>query len=121
MFNYPGIRHLTVSIVYHGVPLIVGGIFHNCLERHRAVLQLAEPIVVELIKGTSVNKLVGNLLPGCPGIVRIASSAEFSEEITLQPHISPFKQPFNQPGISSDWYSLVFVVEIVVVKYHAHR
>src|SRR5699024_2229744 len=49
VFDHPRVRHFTVSIVDHSIPLIVITVQHLCLKTYGTVLKGSQPVIKILI------------------------------------------------------------------------
>lgn len=105
------IGHVGCGIVDHCVALMVWLVECLGLETHCAVFELAEAVAVKLVDFSGEYNPVGDGFP----------AGAVGEEIGVQPYLHAVKQPVNQAVIASDGDALIGVVEIVVVKGHAHR
>ena len=111
VFNYAGVSHVGSCVVDHGVALMVWLVECLGLEAHGAVFELAEAVAVKLVDFSGEYNLVGDGLP----------AGAVGEEICVQPYLHAVKQTVNQAVVASDGDALIGVVEIVVIKGHAHR
>ena len=105
-----GEGHVTVGVVDHRIPLIVGHRQHFRVEPHRAVLQMAQREVEKGIYRSRVENVMGQGLPRLP----------VGKEIGGGAHLNVLEQGIGEHIVAPDGYALVAVVEIVVVIDHAH-
>lgn len=63
VLNHSGIWHFALSIVYHGITLIVRAVDGFLLKTDGAIVELTKLIVVELIYLACENQLSGKFFP----------------------------------------------------------
>ena len=106
MLDNPRIRHIAVGVVNDRITLIIRNIKHLCLETHRSVFESSKAIVKEAIYRPRIDQLIGVFAPhSIPRLKKIAIGLDIT---------SP-QQPLDKFVVSAARYSLISIIEIVVV------
>ena len=106
MLNYASIRYITVSIVHHGITLIVDAVNRFLLEINGPILQHAEFIVIKLIYLACEDYLVCQTIPARP----------IFEIINICQHLNTFKKTSYQFIVATNRNTLIFVIEIIIIE-----
>ena len=99
-------RGFSVGIVYDGISLVVFHIEGFELKVKPTVFELSVAVVEVLVNHSCEYDLVGHAHPLVPVV----------EKVGVESDLNAFKHLFNDCGVSSDRYSLVEVIEVVVVE-----
>ena len=111
MLYNSGELHISFSVVYHCISLIIVGIKSFILKVYSSILQHSKLIIKELINHSGIYSFIS--------YIRI-----FLYEISVLGICSYFytlKKLFNYSGISSNRNTLVSVIEIIIVKCKSKR
>ena len=106
-----GVGHGGISVVYHGVALVVGLWLHLGLEAHGAEVEVAVTILEELVELAGVDDRRRHLLP----------MGAVVEEVGVGAGVDTLQQSVDEAVVASHGNALVEVVEIVVVVDQPHR
>ena len=106
-----GVGHGGISVVYHGVALVVGLGLHLGLEAHCAEVEMTVTILEELIELAGVDDHRRHLLP----------MGAVVEEVGVGAGVDTLQQSVDEAVVASHGNALVEVVEIVVVVDQPHR
>ena len=101
MFYDASIGLVMGGVVDNGIALIISTIFRLCFKPDRTPVQFAILIVEVLIQGTTINEFISILLP---------ISVFRTEEIGVCQTLYAIQKTFNQLVVSSNRYSLVFII-----------
>lgn len=63
VFYHSGIWHFLLSIIYHGISLIIRAVDDFLFEAYGAIVEFPELIVVELVYFSCENQFLGDFLP----------------------------------------------------------
>lgn len=105
-----GVGHGGISVVYHGVALVVGLGLHLGLEAHGAEVEVTVTILEELVELAGVDDRRRHLLP----------MGAVIEEVGVGAGVDTLQQSVDEAVVASHGNALVEVVEIVVVVDQPH-
>ena len=100
-----------LSIVDHGIPLVIRLVDDLFFKIHGAKVKSSKTITEKLVNLTGIDNFVGQGFPISAVI----------KKIRIRSSLHPFKQSIDQFVVASDGYTLKTVVEVVVVKDKSDR
>ena len=106
VLNNSCIWNISLCVIYDCITLIIWLVNYFLLKSYGTIVQLTITVVIKLVDFPCKYNLVGNVLPISSIFKEICASFCFND----------CKQAFYQLIIAAYWYTLVFVVEIVIVK-----
>ena len=125
MLDDTGVGHFCFGVVHHRVALVVGHVEHLIFETDGAILKVAQTVIEIFVYLTTIHQLSAlnrkrrslNGVDAASGIIRPLTV----EEVYIHLRFYALQQSVYQLVISPDGYSLIGIVEVVVVENQPHR